>query len=232
MRSRTTIRGHLQRVLGSEGFVRSERMRRFLGYVVEEALDGRADSLKEYGIGLEVFDRPTSFDPRTDPIVRVEARRLRSKLARYYATEGRGDRLRVELPKGTYVPRFVEAEQEVESRENTVAVVPFANLSTDAESGYFSDGLTDEVIHGLTKAGGVRVVAGERRGKVRNVIGGSVRRAGDRWRIAARVVDASSGCYVWSEMFDRRMDDLFAVQGEVSGAIVRACATVGLHSEV
>ena len=66
-------------------------MRRFLQLVVCEALGGRAGDLKEYPIGVAVFDRPASFDPSIDPIVRVEARRLRAKLDNYYQGEGRGD---------------------------------------------------------------------------------------------------------------------------------------------
>ncbi|MCP5119424.1 MAG: hypothetical protein GY953_52145, partial [bacterium] len=73
-------------------------MSRFLRFTVEKALAGHGSELKEYSIGLEVFDRLDSYDPRTDPIVRVEARRLRSKLASYYAEEGAGDKVVIELP--------------------------------------------------------------------------------------------------------------------------------------
>src|SRR5208337_4380444 len=100
------IRSELELVLRSRAFFQSHRIRRFLRFVVEESLLGQPHRLKEYLIGLEVFDRRDAFDPRVDSIVRVEARRLRSKLEEYYRTEGREDPIRIVLRKGSYVPIF------------------------------------------------------------------------------------------------------------------------------
>jgi len=77
-----------------------------LRFVVERAIDSDTERLKEYTVGVEALGRGASFDPRTDPIVRAEASRLRRRLDRYYAGEGRVDELIIELPKGKYVPRF------------------------------------------------------------------------------------------------------------------------------
>src|SRR5262249_13586655 len=77
------IRNQLEKILASRAFVRSARMGRFLRYAVELALDGQSSDLKEYRVGVDVFDRKPEYDPRVDPIVRVEARRLREKLAAY-----------------------------------------------------------------------------------------------------------------------------------------------------
>jgi eukaryotic-like serine/threonine-protein kinase len=107
--SSETIRTQLDRILTSPGFVHSDRMARFLRFAVEQTIQGRADSLKETILGMEVFDRTTSFDPRTDTIVRVEARRLRSKLKEYYETHGQYDAVLIEFPKGSYVPTFLLA---------------------------------------------------------------------------------------------------------------------------
>ena len=96
----------LRRILESSSFVHSPRLQRFLAFLVEETLAGRADGLKEYVIGLEVFSRPPTFDPRLDSLVRVEARRLRAALAAYYANEGRNEATVIELQKGRYVPAF------------------------------------------------------------------------------------------------------------------------------
>ena len=96
----------LERVLGSETFRRSERSSALLRYVVEQTLDGAADQLKEYTVGVEALGRGSSFDPRTDPVVRAEASRLRDRLHRYYDTEGRSDPIVLSLPKGSYVARF------------------------------------------------------------------------------------------------------------------------------
>lgn len=96
----------LGRVLGSVDFIASDRNRRFLSYVVEETLAGRAERLKGYSIALQVFGRDVSFDPQTDPLVRVEARRLRQALERYYLMSGHADPVRISIPKGGYVPVF------------------------------------------------------------------------------------------------------------------------------
>src|SRR4030095_1222453 len=92
------VRGQLEKVLLSAAFARAERMSRFLRFIVEETLQGRGCQLKEYLIGVEGFDRQESYDPRTDPVVRGEARRLRSKLMEYYEQEGRKDQIRIHLP--------------------------------------------------------------------------------------------------------------------------------------
>jgi tetratricopeptide (TPR) repeat protein len=100
------IRAQLDLILRSRAFIQSHRIRRFLQFVVEESLLGQPHRLKEYLIGLEVFDRREAFDPRVDSIVRVEARRLRYKLEEYYRAEGREDGIRIVLRKGSYVPVF------------------------------------------------------------------------------------------------------------------------------
>ncbi|MBX9601475.1 MAG: tetratricopeptide repeat protein [Bryobacteraceae bacterium] len=96
----------LNRLLESETLGRSERLCRFLAFVVDRSVAGGADELKEYSIGVEVFDKGPDFDPRLDSAVRVDARRLRAKLAQYYASEGSTDPVRIDLPKGGYVPVF------------------------------------------------------------------------------------------------------------------------------
>lgn len=96
----------LRRILASAGFANSPRMSRFLRFVIEETVAGRDGDLKEYVVGLRVFDKPESFNPTVDPTVRVEASKLRAKLARYYELEGRQDPVVLEIPKGHYAARF------------------------------------------------------------------------------------------------------------------------------
>src|SRR6187402_446544 len=100
------VRQQLSRILASKTFHQVDRLKRFLTFIVDETLDGRGGDLKEYIIGVQVFGKEPSFDPRTDPIVRVQARRLRTRLARYYRDEGNSDELIVDLPKGGYAPVF------------------------------------------------------------------------------------------------------------------------------
>jgi eukaryotic-like serine/threonine-protein kinase len=104
------VREELDRVLTSKAFGDAERHRSFLRFVVEQTLDGRASEIKESVIGVEALGRNGSFDPKADPIVRVEAGRLRARLSSYYENEGKGDLIRIELPKGGYVPEFISLE--------------------------------------------------------------------------------------------------------------------------
>lgn len=98
------VRDHLDRIVADDLFSGAARLRRFLRFTVESKISGREDQVKEFVIGREVFDRKDGYDPRLDPIVRVEARRLRAKLAEYYAGPGRAEPLRLEYPRGSYVP--------------------------------------------------------------------------------------------------------------------------------
>jgi TolB-like protein len=96
----------LDKVLSSEVFQGSERSRTLLRFVVEQSIGGQTGRLKEYTLGTEALGKGPGFDPRTDPVVRTEVSRLRTRLDKYYATEGRSDPVVITLPKGSYVPRF------------------------------------------------------------------------------------------------------------------------------
>ena len=100
------IRSYLDTLLASPEFAASGRKSQLLRYLVEQALAGKAAQVNEYGIGLDVFERPPSFDPRIDSVVRAEISRLRSKLRDYYENGGREDSIAIELPQRGYVPRF------------------------------------------------------------------------------------------------------------------------------
>ncbi|MCL4850750.1 MAG: hypothetical protein KJZ78_05145, partial [Bryobacteraceae bacterium] len=100
------IRLELERILRSEYFINAERLSRFLRFIVEQTLAGRAADLKGSILAIEVFDRQTTFDSRFDSIVRVEAQRLRKKLEQFYKAEGVQSPVRIELLKGSYIPIF------------------------------------------------------------------------------------------------------------------------------
>ncbi len=122
----------LARILASAIFQRAQRQSAFLRYVVEQTLAGDPDALKEYQIGLKVYERGPSYDTRTDPIVRVEASRLRAKLLEYYDSQGRGDAVRILLPKGTYVASFEWSEPQPEvSRPAAAPPPPQAGAAED-----------------------------------------------------------------------------------------------------
>ena len=146
----TRVEGQLERILASATFRPVDRLKRFLKFVVQETIAGRGDRLKEYVIGVHVFDKEQSFDPRADPIVRVQARRLRARVVRYYREEARPDELVIDLPKGRYSPAFKPAPAPSTPKrsitaallnQNTVAVLPFADHSPAGDLGYFCSGL-------------------------------------------------------------------------------------------
>jgi len=104
--SREEVEAQLNRLLASESFSGAVRSQDFLRFVVDEVLAGREERIHGTTIGMEVFERPHDFDPQADPIVRVEAGRLRRRLERHYLTDGADDPVLIEIPKGSYVPRL------------------------------------------------------------------------------------------------------------------------------
>ena len=104
--SEQTIREQLTKLLASEIFVRSARLSRFLQFTVNRTLAGRQSEIKEYVIGVEVYNRRSSYDPASDSIVRTEARRLRGKLKQYYESDGKTDPVRIVFRPGSYIPEI------------------------------------------------------------------------------------------------------------------------------
>jgi hypothetical protein len=101
-----SVRSQVERLVNSKTFETSEVHRRLLQYLTEKALNGEADRLKEYTIGLEAFGKPQTYDPRQDSIVRLQIGRLRQKLSAYYESEANGDNVLVSLPKGAFKLNF------------------------------------------------------------------------------------------------------------------------------
>jgi adenylate cyclase len=169
------IRTQLAKISGSPGFQKATRLREFLRFVVNERLDGRADNLKAYTIGLDVFDRPENFDPITDTIVRVNAGKLRRALERYYLGPGRQDKILISIPKGRYVPVFqiqefeqtrggvnpVEAVCEPldSTKQPTIAVLPFRKVSLESSREFIINGFGEELTMALSRFSGLRVIA-------------------------------------------------------------------------
>jgi serine/threonine-protein kinase len=225
-------------------------MCRFLRFTVEAAIQGRGDQLKEYLVGLEVFDKNAAFDPRVDPIVRVEARRFRSKLKNYYEADGAEDNIVIEYQTGSYTPRFRNRSEfaggvgDATRPSNHIVVLPFSNLG-GGDNEYFSDGLTEELIHVLARSRHLRVIAWNtaqqlkgsdlreigRKLRAGSLLQGSVRRSGNRLRITVQLVDVSTGEYRWSEAYNRQVQDIIAIQEEISRSIARVLESTFSHAE-
>ena len=233
------IKSQLDRILRSRAFIQSHRIRRFLQFVVEESLLGQPHRLKEYLIGLEVFDRREAFDPRVDSIVRVEARRLRNKLEEYYRTEGQEDPVRVLLRKGSYVPIF-EYRQSTSatplvSQRRTVEVHPFSLVQPPQEAESIAAEIQRRLTHVLVKEGCFQVAAKSRSGgdaepsqnesaeaNNRNghssrasnadyTVEGSIEFQPSGFHLILQLSQSGDGSYIWSEDVDCRLDDLSPV---------------------
>lgn len=111
------IKAALERIFAADAFNSSPKLRHFLGYIVAQKLDGNADQLKAYTIAIDVFNYPVDFDPQNDPIIRVQARRLRTALRDYYLDAGADEQIRISVPRGGYRPVFstkLDSEEEVQ----------------------------------------------------------------------------------------------------------------------
>lgn len=231
----------LSKILASPQFSQAAALSRFLRFVVEASQAGQ--TVKEYPIGVEVFNRGTDFDPRIDTIVRVQAAKLRSKLLEYYASIGAEDPIVITLPKGGYTPNIRERPRAAaavgaarSADRSRIAVLPFVNMSSDPENEYFSDGLTEELINRLARVPNLQVVARTSafsfKGRnedlrdlgaklnVGTVMEGSVRKAGDQLRVTAQLIDVQSGYHLFSQTFQRELKNVFQMQDELAQAVV------------
>ncbi|MCC3862377.1 hypothetical protein [Pseudemcibacter aquimaris] len=203
--------------------------------MVTETLNGNADLIKGYTLGLEVFDKDESFDPGTDAIVRVEAGRLRRLLEHYYMDDGKDDPILITLPKGKYTPVFSKIENNEKSSNQdpvinaaaapptgpAIAVLPFEVIGDNGNTEIFADGITEEIINQLSLSPSLYVISRKAtsfyKGKNINlrelvselethyILEGSIRQAGDMVRVSAKLLNGTNGAIIWTEKFDYKL---------------------------
>jgi TolB-like protein len=172
--SHVAIREQLDRILTHREFHATDKMRDFLRFVVEEKLAGRASRLKGYTIATRVFARGDDFDAAQDPVVRIQAGRLRRALERYYLVGGVRDPIFIDIPKGRYIPYFSAQNAAPERRRSrssmdarkppgsptgpSVAVLPLVNLTDDPEQQFFTVGLVEELATELSRFQDIAVI--------------------------------------------------------------------------
>ena len=229
---------HLDQALSSPLFRKAERQCRFLRFVVDAALQFPEATIKEFDIGIAVYDRRADYDPRTDPIVRVEAARLRARLREYY--EGTPpERVRIDIPKGRYAPQFipVEGAPTHEASDLSVLVQAFRCLSPDPGDQNFCDGLTEEVLHKLAQNPRLRVITEsvaarlkETEGpKPRYLLEASVRRSGAEIRLTLHLMELTGGGSTqFSKIYQATLNDIFATQERLADEI-RSDLSAALH---
>jgi adenylate cyclase len=227
------IRSQLDRILQSGEFKASDKQRKFLRFVIEETLAGRSPQLKGYTVAVSVYGRPEGFDPQVDPIVRVEAGRLRRGLDHYYLTAGKNDPVRINIPKGSYVPQFSRvpetssadpspasiSESGVPTTGPSIAVMPLTNLTGDREQDYFVDGLTEELTAEITRYQDFQVIAAQStmtfKGRevdprkfgrdlgVQFLLQGSVRMDSKTVKVTIQLLDTATAEQIWGGGYKR-----------------------------
>lgn len=170
------VREELDRILSSRHFYASRRFRDFLTFLVEETLAGRGPEIKAYSIAISVFKRPPDFDPQSDAVVRVEAAKLRKRLADYYSTCPVPPEVEISIPKGHYIAEFIWRDREKAARQTAedaqpapassaeklaqpgsaspkpaILVAPFINLGKEDTDEHLISGLVEEIIIALTR---------------------------------------------------------------------------------
>lgn len=261
------IRAELEALLASAGFAASPRRAQLVRYLADRTLNG--EDISEYGLGLDVFGKPASFDPRIDSTIRSEISRLRQKLKEYYAADGQASRVAIDLPPRGYALEFTlrdkprvnwrwlwigiaavvlvgagyAAWRVTRQSIDSLAVLPFQNLSADPGNEYLADGFTEELTNDLAQWPDLRVVARTsayqfkgkgvdvrevgRRLNVGAVLEGSVEKSGDRVRVTAQMNRTSDGYHVWSKSFEGRSADVMLLKEQISRSISDAVRSVG-----
>jgi len=244
----------LGRLLASKTFAASRRSRQLLEYFINQLLLGTADQVKEYSIGVDVFRRASSFDPKLDTIVRTEIWRLRSKLSIYYGGEGNDNPVRIGFRPQSLVPvaEYRTSELPYSMRPSAVrmlhriAVLPFVSIGRKNEA--FNEGLATDVMVRLGKRSGLQVISRtsscEFKGQSRNVrdiaakldahllVEGTVQRRDRELRVTTLLTDTASGTHIHSATYDRktvpslRMQQDLAQQiaAEIEGELLRRAA--------
>ena len=221
------ISEQLERMLDSTDFRVSPQQEALLKFVVNRTLTGNADEIKAYTVATEVFGRGTDFDQSNDPVVSIQASRLRRAIKRYYLTAGKKDSIRIDIPKGTYVPKFnnqfssqepvmVDKIPGTVALENwpTVLIRSQTNLTGNPEDNYLSVGLTAELFHALSNYREIRVLRSlpgnpepaSRLSEIDYFVEGNVRRDATGIRVAIRLLDAVNGIQLWSGKYSGNLE--------------------------
>lgn len=232
----------LKLILASDDFISSPRLADMLTFIVEQTLQGQSAYLKAFNIANQVFGRDEKFDAGTDPLVRVQASRLRKAIERYYLTSGANDRIQISVPKGSYAAAFGTAEAGARQlsgadsgrSDPTLAVLPFATIDRDEDQDYFANGITEELTTALTQVENFHVVSrhstqhyknsekdireiGKDLG-VRFVMKGTVQRSSKALRITASLIDTSNSMQIWANSYSRELktSDIFEVRDDIA----------------
>ena len=222
--SPSEIREQMDRISNSPEFNATDAQKAFLKYVVEKTLAGLTDEIKGYAVATEVFGRREDFDQSTDPIVSIQANKLRRALERYYLVAGQNDSIRVDIPKGTYVPTFQhqnETTSEETSREDQLAgaragtiwpslvVQPLVNLSRDPELEHLGTAISSEIVSEIARYRDIHVYLQHPEKRkcpaadcgARFVLNGSLNKYPSNLKVNVFLTDMSTGRQIWADTY-------------------------------
>lgn len=240
------IQGHLDQLMNSEEFLATKAQRDLFRFVVEKTLAGQVDEIKGYTIATEVFGRGEDFDQATDPIVSIQANKLRRALDFYYLKTTADDLIRIDIPKGTYVPVFhlLDADsQDTLLQENyqsgqcssqdwvKIVVQPLKNLSGDSELDYFGIGIASEIAQEITRFQEVRVLVEPPKGVYRRVtdvgarfvLTGYFKKDSHSLKVGVTLIDRSTDLQIWNDTQRMAFDPARLVDYEEEIALKIVC---------
>ncbi len=235
----TDLEAVVAKICNSSSLRRSPRLQRFLRYIVDQTHSGRGESIKEYSIAVAVYDKAASFDPQLDPIVRVEAGRLRSRLLEYYAGPGRDDAIIIELPKGAYLPVVRDQRSSLpRTTPESLAVIPLRRGS-DPELSYLVEGMSESLTIRLARAGihaapwscvlgaatdhsDLATIA-ETLG-VKTLLVLSARASDAACDLHAEWLDTTLKTHLWGKRYDRLRDDLLSIEVDIFDEVANKIA--------
>lgn len=245
------LKDQLERILKSRHFIHSGTISSFLKFIVHETLEERRESIKEYVIAVNVLSKPADFNPQLDPIVRINAGRLRRALDDYYREDGKLDSIIISLPKGSYVPMFnlqskngsTMIHKEFALHEKpVVAVLPFVNINPKSPHVFFADGLADHISTELTQYPELSIISYyscrnllsrlsdiSQVAKLLNadfILTGSVQTNKDHLRVGISLVSCKTNEQIWAKSIDRifTKEDLMEIEDEIASKVISQVA--------
>ena len=239
--SKKEILHQLNKICSSNEFMSKKKLCKLFKYIIERKLEGNEELLKGYNLGIELFERPKSFKPENDPIVRIQVGRLRRSLELYYLKDGINDKIRIIIPKGGNIPEFIPiesgnliaAKQENQntikkSNKPTITAIPFKNLTGDVKNNFFASGFTEEILNELTNYEDFQVMSfplkfdpaenlETSKSDIQSlgadfIIEGSIRHNKTIVKISVKVIDASTNEHLWAEQYSRDLSAISMVE--------------------
>lgn len=215
----------LERIMISPEFHATASQRKLLDFIISKTNSGSSDELKGYTIAVEVFQRGVEFDPNSNPIVSIQAGKLRQALERYYLVAGQNDPLRIDIPKGSYIPIFIDqtsdeldstvtdktSDEVFKDRSPVIEIAPFNNLTGDSTNDIIGMGFASELAIEISHYQEVKIVHTpnkvenpDQKGKYRFILYGNVYKNNTEIKVSFQLMDTKTGEHIWGEKY--RMD--------------------------